>query len=231
MLQRGPHHVPERRNGGMGYLERGGVKEVAYRSQKHQRAACPSQSFLSWLLLVSLLGLPPLSPRFVCHIEFFPVNVPGRAPAEMFLTDVARAPTARGCGNGVFPLAGWHVAPSCNIPCPFIRFERLRGGADLEERRLNRLRAERFGSDFGKVMDEDSGLFDGGEDSLVVMDGNESEEQAQAEKQRRGLLREKKGLSKDKAKDKTHEYLDAEGLSKLEMGDSDGQVMDILRPT
>jgi hypothetical protein len=80
-------------------------------------------------------------------------------------------------------------------------------------------------------MDEDSGLFDGGEDSLVVMDGNESEEQAQAEKQRRGLLREKKDLSKDKTKDETHEYLDAEGLvSKLEMGDSDGQVMDILRP-
>lgn len=62
-----------------------------------------------------------------------------------------------------------------------------------------RLRAERFGDDFGKATHmESSGIFDSGEDSLVVREGNDSEERARAEKERRGLVRKKKGKNSEK---------------------------------
>jgi len=88
---------------------------------------------------------------------------------------------------------------------------RLRGGMDPEDARLERLRRERYGDDFGKADNIDSsGIFESGADSLVVMQGNDEEEQAMLEKQRRGVYREpKKDLRRKTAGSDAAKMLDA----------------------
>ena len=82
--------------------------------------------------------------------------------------------------------------------CVGVFRSRLRGGFDLDEAHIERLRQQRYGDGFGKGTDLDSsGIFESGEDSLVVLEGNESEERARAEKERRGLLRAPKSSQKN----------------------------------
>ena len=103
----------------------------------------------------------------------------------------ASAGPARLWGCGRAPRTG-RVCGCCHTHTG----RRLRGGADLEAARIEQLREERYGEGFGKGTQLDSsGIFESGDDSLVVLEGNESEERAREEKQRRGLLRKPKAAS------------------------------------
>ncbi len=117
---------------------------------------------------------------------------PGGGAADGELQD--EAISARLWGGG----RAWLMRRVCEVG-PTHCGRRLRGGADPAAARLEQLRKERFGEDFGTGTEFDSsGIFQSGDDSLVVLEGNESEERARQEKQRRGLLRKPKAPSSTK---------------------------------
>ena len=117
---------------------------------------------------------------------------PGGGTADGALQDDASSAKLWGGGRA------WLTGRVCEGGPTHCR-RRLRGGADPADARLEQLRKERFGEDFGKGTELDSsGIFESGDDSLVVLEGNESEERAREEKQRRGLLRKPKAPSSTK---------------------------------
>ena len=164
----------------------------------------------SWCLstAVCAVGADVSSPRGPC--AWRACGVRGRAPAGggsggiLGETAALCAPTCRTAApaadgavqGGAGPARLWgggrasRAGRVCACGHTHATGRRLRGGADLEEARIEQLRRERYGEGFGKGTQLDSsGIFESGTDSLVVLDGNESEERAREEKERRGLLR------------------------------------------